>query len=245
MESSPRFEVVRTGEVGSRLVTGLATPGLAGLTAADHLARRDDAVRVGHVRSRGLPDVTPFSDGRPRHPSRLYALPDADLTVLVSEVFVPTALAEPLTDALVRFADEAGVEETTLLHGVPYPHGPDEHAVFAVATDGHRARRRPDAPPPLAGGFLDGVPGDLLARGLEGGPPAGTLVTPTHPPGPDFDAAIRLLEAVGSLFDLGVDPAALHERSAATRREYEQLAERLRALQTDETTEYGADRMYG
>ena len=245
MSQAPRFEIRRTDEsVGSRLVVGLATPGLAGLTAADHLASRPEARQVGHLTAHGLPEVTPFTDGRPRHPSRLYALPEADLTVLVSEGFVPLPAAEPVTAALTEFVTEREVEEVTLLHGVPYPHGPTEHAVFHVATDAYRERRLDDGVPPLAGGFLDGVPGDLLARGLDDGPPTGVLVTPAHPPGPDFEAAIRLLETVDDLFGVASDVDALHERSAATRLQYEQLADRMRALAEAEQTAYGEDRMY-
>jgi uncharacterized protein len=246
VSTDPDFELRRTGEpVGSRLVVGPATPGLAGLTAADHLVSREDARQVGHLTARGLPDVTPFTDGRPRHPSRLYALPDADLTVLVSEVFVPLSAAEPLADALGAFVADAGVEEVAVLHGVPYPHGPSEHDTYHVATDDYRERRLDGSVPPLPGGFLDGVPGELLARGLDDGPPTGVLVTPAHLPGPDFDAAIRLLTALDGLYGVDGDVAALAARSAETRRQYEQLAERMRALGEAETTEYGEDRMYG
>jgi uncharacterized protein len=246
MAATPRFEVRQTGKpVGSQLVVGLVTPGLAGLTAADHLASGSDARQVGHVVSHGIPGVTPFTDGRPRHPSRLYTLPAADVTVLVSEVFVPLGAAELLSSAVAEFVADTDVEEVTVLHGVPYPHGPTEHAVFHVATDGYRERRLDGTVAPLAGGFLDGVPGDLLRRGMDGGPPTGVLVTPAHPPGPDFEAAIRLLGAVDGLFGVASDVDALRQRSEATRLQYEQLAERMRTLTESETAEYGADRMYG
>jgi uncharacterized protein len=246
--ADPRFDLRTTGDpLGSRLVVGPATPGLAGLTATDHLVSRagGDARQVGHLTAHGLPDVTPFTDGQPRHPSRLYALPGADLTVLVSEVFVPLPAAEPLADALSGFAAEAGIAEVTVLHGVPYPHGPSEHETYHVATDDHRARGPNGSVPPLPGGFLDGVPGELLARGLDDGPPTGALVTPAHLPGPDFDAALRLLGAVGDLYGVDYDAEALQRRSEETRQQYEQLAERMRALADDESTEYGEDRMYG
>jgi uncharacterized protein len=244
MSQAPRFAVQTTDDTpGSRLVVGLATPGLAGLTAVDHLARTD-AREVGHVAAAGLPTATPFTDGVPRRPSRLYALPDADLTVLVSEVVVPPTATAALADALTAFADEAGVEEVTVLHGVPYPHGPSEHAVFHVATEAYRERRLDDRLPPLGGGFLDGLPGDLLRRALDDGPPTGVLVTPAHLPGPDFEAAIRLLDAVADLFGAATDADDLRERSAATRAEYEALADRMRAMAASEQSDYGTDRMY-
>jgi len=79
-------------------------------------------------------------------------------------------------------------------------------------------------------------------------PPVGVLVTPTHPPGPDFDAAIRLLEGLGSVHDVAVPTTELERRSAATRRHYELLAQRVQSLREGEEAtgrrEYPDDRMY-
>jgi len=143
--------------------------------------------------------------------------------------------------------DDHGIEEVTALQGVPFPHGPDEHAVFSVATEDYRERHREDEPiPPLGGGFFDGIPGELMTRGLEGDVPAvGTLVTPSHPPGPDFDGALLVLAAVETLYD--VDASELERRSEELRRRYEELAERMQALSEGDAglgRDYPEDRMY-
>ncbi|MFC7235762.1 proteasome assembly chaperone family protein [Halosegnis marinus] len=254
MTREPSFEVVTADgtEPGSRLLVGTAGVGVAGLTAADHFVTHAETERLGHVRSRNLPDITPFTDGQPRHPIRLYGVPDADVTVLVSEVFFPVEVADPLADALFDWADERGIEETTVLHGAPFPHSETEHRVFHVATEAYRSRHFPEEEPdigPLAGGFFDGVVGELLARSLDGdAPPAGVLVTPTHLPGPDFDAALRLLDALEPVYGIEVDESALRERAAETKQYYADLAERMAALQEGTSggdgREYPGDRMY-
>jgi uncharacterized protein len=236
----PKFSVeAETGVDAETLVVGTATPALAGLTATDYLVDDRAAEQVGHVDLRGYPTLAPFEDGRPRHHTRLYDL--GTVAALVGELFVPLAAVEPFADALWEWVDDAGVEEVVVLHGVPFPHGPEDHAVFAVGTD--RFREDLEGIEPLSGGVLDGVAGELVARGLEPGASAvGAYVTPVHPPGPDFEAAILLLGALAGSHDLAVDVAGLQERSAELRAYYEELASRLEAVEGGR--EESEDRMY-
>jgi len=252
MPGEPAFEVVLDADLDDVLVVGIAELGVGGLTAVDHCVSHLESTPVGHVRSRNLPDLTPFSDGVPRRPMRLYSLDGTGVTVLISEVFLPVWVAEPLADALIDAATERGVEEITVLNGGQFPHRETEHAVYHVATDGYRERHfgaEGANVPPLAGGFFDGVISELLVRGLDGGaPPVGVLVTPTHPPGPDLDAALRFLDALESMYDLSVDETELRERSEEMKRYYEELGQRLQTLQEEETPyrarDFPEDRMY-
>ena len=237
-------------EAGNTLVVGQSHPGMAGVTAADYLVRHLEGTEIGHVAPEGLPAIAPFEDGVPRHHSRLYSLDDAQLTVLVGELFIPVGVARSYTDALLEWADEQGVEEVAVLHGVPYPHGPEQHQVFHVATPGYRDRRfSEDAFQPLKGGFLDGVVGELVTRSLdETAPETGVFITPTHPPGPDIDASLKLLAALESLYGFDVDETELRERGEQVKQYYEQLTERMEAMaERDESLpshDYPEDRMY-
>jgi uncharacterized protein len=223
---------------------------MVGLTAVDYLVTHAETSQIGHVRAHGLPDVTPFADGVPRHPTRLYDVAGVDATVLLSEVFLPVGAAEPFVDGLLSFVEEAGIEEVTVVYGVPFPHGPDEHAVFSVATDRYRERTLADTGiTPLRGGFFDGLVGEVVARGLdEDGPAVGVLVTPSHPPGPDLDAAILVLDAVETLFGVEVDEAELRSRADEIRRQYLELADRIQSLGDADlplsAREYPEDRMF-
>jgi uncharacterized protein len=253
MSAIPTFEfsVADDVDVGSRLVVGTAHPGMVGLSAVDYLVTHAESTQVGAVTARGLPDITPFTDGRPRYPTRLYTVADADLTVLLSEVFLPVGVGEPFVDGLLSFVDGHGIEEVTVVHGVPFPHGPDEHAVFYVATDGHRTGDLERAGVgPLRGGFFDGAVGELVSRGLDdAAPPVGVLVTPAHPPGPDLDGALLVLEAVSELYRVTVDEAELRQRADELRRHYQELADRMQSLAESElplsSREYPEDRMFG
>ncbi len=252
MPGEPAFEMVLEGDLDGALVVGMAELGVGELTTVDYCATNMESTPIGHVRSRNLPDLTPFSDGVPRQPMRLYSLDGTGVSVLVSEVFLPVWVAEPLADALIETATDQGVEEITVLNGSQFPHRESEHAVYHVATDEYRDRHfggeDPELPP-MAGGFFDGVISELLVRGLEGeAPSVGVLVTPTHPPGPDLDAALRFLDALETIYGLEVDETELRERAAETKRYYEELAQRMQALREEETPYLGRDfpedRMY-
>jgi uncharacterized protein len=256
MTEDPGFEVVLTDETppGERLVVGMAGVGVAGLTATDYLVNNVETTEIGHVRTRNLPDITPFSAGRPRHPIRLYSTTDSGVTVLISEVFLPVWVADPLADAVLEWTATAGVTSVTALHGAPFPHQEHEHVVSHVATDAYRdLYLGPDGGAadigPLPGGFFDGLLGELLIRSLDAvAPPTGVLVTPTHPPGPDLEAAIRLLGALESVCDITVDEGELRDRAAEMERYFDELAERMQALQGGEATtdasEYPSNRMF-
>jgi len=235
---------------GTTLVVGQSHFGLAGVTAADYLVRHLESTEVGHVTAESLPAIAPFEAGVPRHHSRLYDLDDHPVTVLVGELFVPVPAAREYADAVLEWTSERAIEEIVVLHGVPFPHGPEEHEVFYVATSEFAERRLADQSlQPLKGGFLDGVVGELVTRGLEETTPdTGVLTTPTHPPGPDVDAALKLLAAVENLYGFDVDETELRESGEQLQQHYEQLADRMAAIAEGEegagSRDYPEDRMY-
>lgn len=251
MASEPfEIDVSSDATPGEVLLVGLSHLGMAGLTAADYLVRKLRTEEIGHVSAEELPAITPFEDGTPRHHTRLYTHTDSDVSVLVGELFVPVWAARSFVDALLEWVDAHGIEEIVLLHGVPFQHGPEEHAVHYVAAEPYRRERLADVElPPLKGGLLDGVPGELVERNLQGqAPPVGVYVTPTHPPGPDFEAAIAFLEAVERVYGVAVDGKELAKRSEEFKQYYADLADRIETLEEEGSRtgarDYPEDRMY-
>lgn len=244
-ESGPTFDVERdAGDVSSRLVLGLSEFGLAGLTAVDYLVTQLDLERTGRVLVEGLPAITPFAEGVPRHHTRLFSRDDLDLTVVVGELFVPANAAEPFSEAVLEWSGEARVEEAVVLSGVPITHGPEEHRASYVATPDFRDARLSDTGiTPMGGGFLDGVNGALMARGLDSDLRTCLLTTPVHAQAPDADAALRLLEAFLSIYDLEVDLGPMTEFAARVSEHYEELSARMQAAR-EEAESVPEDRMY-
>ncbi|QZX99586.1 proteasome assembly chaperone family protein [Halobaculum rubrum] len=276
------FHVATDRAPASTVVAGFSQYGLAGLTAADFLVDHLALEQTGHLRAEGLPTVTPFENGRPRHPTRLFSRDDLDVTVLVGELFVPNSLAEPFSQAVLDWTERGNVEEFAVLSGAPFPHGPAEHRAFYVASDDYRAVHFPDDPAvsddpatgdapdasddsavdedpaevagaatpdtadpdtvrPMTNGFLDGTNAALMARSMESDLRGCVYVTPVHRQVPDVDAAVRLVEAVEEVYELGVDTGPLEAFASQIGEYYRGLAERLEEHADEEQP---SDRMY-
>ncbi|WP_232702424.1 proteasome assembly chaperone family protein [Halobacterium wangiae] len=238
----PDFHFTHDAPPNEALLCGFSEFGLAGLTAADYLVDHLDLEQTGHVAVESLPAITPFENGVPRHHTRFFSKPDVDVTVLVGELFIPLPAAEPFARSLLAWIDENDVGEVAVLSGVPVAHGPDEHRAFYIATEDYRDARLVDADVPAMGnGFLDGVNAELLARGLDSNLRACTYTTPVHAQVPDVEAAIRLVDAASSVYDLDVDTGPLKAFAAEVAQHYENLSERIRSHAEEERSE---DRMY-
>ncbi|MFC6724556.1 proteasome assembly chaperone family protein [Halobium palmae] len=237
----PDFTVSHDSSPSGTLLAGFSEFGLAGLTAVDFLVDHLDLEQTGHIAAEGLPSITPFVEGRPRHHTRLYSREDLDVTVLVGELYVPPAVAETFSDAVLDWTEGNGVREVAVLCGVPVPHGPEGHRTFYVASDDYRERRLDDADvPPMGNGFLNGTRAALMERGLTS--PLGVCVylTPVHGQAPDVEAAIRLVETVERVYGLGVDPEPLEAFAEQVGQYYAELADQMEQREP----EGFEDRMY-
>lgn len=238
----PTFDV-QLDDPTDTVVAGFAEFGLAGLTAADYLVEQLDLSEVGYIAVDQLPAVTPFDDGTPRHHTRLFSRSDLELTVLVGELFVPPFAAEAFGDEIVGYAAERDVEEVVVLSGVPVAHGPEDHRAFYVATEDYQEARLTDdeAVAPMSGGFLSGMNGAVMQRGIDSPLRTCVLTTPVHARAPDVDAALRLLEAVDSVYEFGLDTGPLKTFAEEVAKQYEELAARLEERREEMTLD---DRMY-
>ncbi|MFB6300748.1 MAG: proteasome assembly chaperone family protein [Halobacteriales archaeon] len=236
------FRISQDAAPSETLIAGFSHFGLAGLTAVDYLVDHLELVETGHVTTSDLPSITPFENGVPRHHSRLFSRSDLDITVLVNELFIPVWAADQFSNAILEWTDANDVEEITVLSGIPVSHGPDDHRAFYVATpDYHDARLSDVDIPPMGNGFLDGINASLIDRGMESSLRTGVFITPVHAQNPDVEAALRLLDAFRSAYDIEIDTEPLEAFAAEVQQYYADLAERLDAV---EDTQRPDDRMY-
>ena len=239
------FEITHESKPSEVLIAGFSNVGLAGLTAADFLVTHLELVETGHVDAHALPSITPFVNGRPRHHTRLFSTDEIDLTVLVSELFVPIEAANSFSQAVLGWVEDNGVEEVVVFSGVPIPHGPEEHRTFYVATEDYPEHRLTDANvPPMGSGFLDGVNGALVERGMNSDLRVSIIVTPVHRRTPDVEAAIRLVETVTTMYDVPVDVSPLETFARELTQYYTELHDRLEKESDRTDRSLGEDRMF-
>ncbi|MFB6220972.1 MAG: proteasome assembly chaperone family protein [Halolamina sp.] len=237
------FTVEQSAPPSDALLCGFTNYGLAGLTAVDFLTDQLGLENTGHVTTAGLPSITPFEAGTPTHHTQLFSKSGLDLTILKSELFVPPALGKPLGDEILDWTETNGVDDVAVLEGIRLQHGPEGHQTYFVATEDYQKRRLADSEvTPMARGFLDGVNGALVERGIDSSLGVGVYITPVHEQMPDVEAALRLVETVNDVYDLGVDTGPLEAFAAEVTRYYTELAERYR--EEAEKADAPADRMY-
>lgn len=240
--SRPSFEITHAARPADQLIAGFSSFGLAGLTAVDFLVDQLGLEETGYISTEQLPAITPFENGTPRHHTRLFSAPTVDFTVLVNELFVPLWATDPFAEAILEWTEADGVEEVTVLSGVPIPHGPEEHRVFYVATQDYQDTLLAETDTPAMGtGFLDGVNASLIGRGMDSALRVGVFLTPVHPTVPDVEAALRLIETLADLYTLDIDTTALEQFADNVEQYYRDLESRLESIPPAETPE---DRMY-
>jgi len=239
----PSFEVYEDESTDADvLLAGFSEYGLAGLTAVDYLVDHLDMTDRGHVTTPDLPTITPFDQGTPRHPIRLFGHDDLPIAVLVGELPVPLMAARSFSSALLDWTEAAGVGEIAVLSGVPMAHTESDHRTFYVATEDYRQHRLADADvPPMGSGFTDGVKASLLSQGMESALRVCVYTTPAHPQTPDVPAALRMIETIDEVYGLDVDTGPLEDFAADVEQYYAELAEHVQRTQEEQLPE---DRMY-
>jgi len=239
---TPAVSVSEDRPLDGPIVAGFSEFGLAGLTAVDYLVEQYELPTAGHVRTDGLPSITPFTEGRPRHPTRLHGGDAAPVDALIGEQVVPIWAADDIGESITAWLETSAVEEVCVLSGVPIVHGPDDHRTFWIATEDFEERRVAGTDlPAMPNGFLDGVAASLLERAIGADVAVGVLVTPVHPRAPDAEAALRLLEGLVAAYDLEIDTGPLEDFAEDVRGYYEGLAARIEAEPDRDRPE---DRMY-
>ena len=239
--NKPMFSIEHRSKPSDVLITGFSAHGLAGLTAANYLVDCLSLREEGYIRVEELPSITPFEQGQPRHPIRLYSKPSVNITILVSELFVPASFGALLSSEILEWTEKHDVSEITIPTGVPIPHGPDGHQTYYIATSDYQQRRLTDTNiPPMGSGFLDGINAALIEQGMESSLGVGLLVTPVHAQTPDVEAAIRLVETITEIYELDIDASPLEAFAAEVSEYYNELAHRMEEPQAD----VPEDRMY-
>lgn len=230
----PSFNVSSESDVSDSLIVGFSSFGLAGLTAVDYLVDQLDLGEIGHVTAAGLPTITPFEEGVPHHPTRLFSREDLDVTVLVGELFVPAFAGEALSNAVLDWTERESVDDVAVLSGAPVPHSHEEHLTYYVATEDYKRQRLGESEiPPMGRGFLDGPNAALVERGMTSSLGVGVYITPVHQQAPDIEAAIRLVETVSDVYELDVDSGPLRKFAEEVQQYYSGLAERMEAREED------------
>ena len=221
------------------LVEGLPGAGLVGKIAADHLIETLDMEYYGSFHCEGLPRVAVYEgdSSAVRPPVRLYADEATDLLALQSDVPVSPTQASEFANCVTAWIDSNDVLPIYLSGLAEEKDGSPE--LYGIATgNAEPILDEVGIVPPRGGGMVTGPTGALIHRATETDLDSVGLIVQTEPQFPDPEAARTVLEyGVGPIADIDVDTDRLVERADEIQNAREQLAERLRDVDRDESTQ--------
>ncbi len=207
----------------------LAFPGLGlvGTISGRYLVEKLGLKWTGYVHSRSLPPVGKVKEGKLLYPINVFS--GEDIHVILSEVGIPEEEVWELAGAIVSKARKDGAKIIYILSGVLMPGG---EGVFGIPSN-QVARKvmEENNIKPIENGVITGVSAAVLLLARESGVPALLVLGPASNR-QDFEASIRVVDAISRLTGKEVPLEELREMAHKYEHEIRMLQKKLETPQT-------------
>jgi uncharacterized protein len=186
--------------IGGAVIEGFPGAGLAGTISSTCLISSLQLPLVGELRSPHFPALATVSDKRAQAPARVYADEKLKLTIFLGD-FVPAQFATyEMASAIVDWAKRKECSFIVTSYSVPVGVEVAEHELTAVVNNAPAEDIIKRAGIPLADLVaVGGTAGRLLLQGREAGIPVIALLVKAHKELQDYEAGMKLAEALMKL----------------------------------------------
>ncbi len=203
-ESERGIKIISRGEPaklsGGVVIEGFPESGFAGTIASSCLVASLKLALVAEMSSDHFPPLATVMDGRLQAPARIYADTSNNIAIFLGDFVLGQRASNAMAKTIVGWAKEKGCAFVLSLFSTPLQEGTEEHEVSAVVNNQGAEEIVGRASIPLAKlTAVGGVSGRLLLEGREAGVPVVTLLVKTHKGIEDFEAGIKLAEAIMKL----------------------------------------------
>ena len=237
------------------LIAGFPGPGLVGSISTSYIINRLRMQQIACVESDFIVPGVIYTEGKLRHPFRLYSNEEGSVCVLVCEAPIMIQGMHSVLDTVTKWALNNKVSQVMVLDGIAVEGIPNlERKPIIMSSDGEVADAAsliPDTEeepndkevqteygaeqniyPSTA--FIGGLAGGLLSSCLSNGLASKALFILSTRGIPDPEGAAILLESLDKITDeksLEIDTQHLRKQGAALRRRMEKIIQSLRGQQ--------------
>ena len=237
------------------LIAGFPGPGLVGSISTSYIINRLRMQQIACVESDFIVPGVIYTEGKLRHPFRLYSNEEGSVCVLVCEAPIMIQGMHSVLDTVTKWALNNKVKQVMVLDGIAVEGIPNlERKPIIMSSDGEVADAAsliPDTEeepndkevqteygaerniyPTTA--FIGGLAGGLLSSCLSNGLASKALFISSTRGIPDAEGAAILLESLDKITDeksLEIDTQHLRKQGAALRRRMEKIIQSLRGQQ--------------
>jgi len=245
---APEAQVVQTRDIKMDqplLICGFPSAGVVGTIAASAIIEQFEMEEIAHIRSKYMPSAAVFIDGRLRHPFRIYASEKRNLLVVMTELPVAEEGMYHVSSILLDWASSIGVKETVVIDGIPVQGLPADRKVLYAAEESKLKDLQEDKEMEiLKKGIITGIAGSILSETLCRDMVGFALLTPALIMIPDPEGAVKLLQALNRLYDVGVKVEELQKSGDIIREKMGEVAENVEGMRRGQAARKGYERMF-
>lgn len=234
---APEAKIVETEEVELNqplLISGFVGAGLVGPIAVNHILEQLEMKEIAHVKSRYLPPAAVFTEGKLRHPFRIYANSDGSVCAMICEVPLRSDGLYPIAHTLLDWAEGKGMKEVIVLEGAPVKGIPKERSSYCAAEANKCKKLQEKGIEILTKGLIGGIAGSILSECMTRKIVGITILTPAVAFIPDPEGGATLLEALNKAYDLEIDTSELLSKAKDIKKRLKEVAQQYRRARRSE-----------
>ncbi|MFX1449505.1 MAG: proteasome assembly chaperone family protein [Promethearchaeota archaeon] len=207
-----------TGMKPQSIMIGFPDVGLVGLISCMHIIETLKLPEKGHVESDLFPPLVVMHGGKFQSPLRIYS--NEEITVVISEIPIPTEAINPLARALVKWLKSKNIKHVISLYGIPLPNrlNIESPATFANSNDVKHEKLLKDKDiKAIDTGILAGMHAAIVWEAVKQELPIIALGVETFANYPDPQASANLITDLNKIIGSNIDIQELLDKAEELR----------------------------
>ncbi|HVB11538.1 MAG TPA: proteasome assembly chaperone family protein [Nitrososphaerales archaeon] len=236
-------ELVKTKFNDPIVFGGFLGPGFVGPVAAGYMIEKLNLHEIAHVRSQHIPPVAVFIGAKLRHPFRIYSDANGKVIVMTCEMPIMMEGLYEISSVLLDWFEQIKAKEVILLEGLGVNGIPVEREPVFVADESKSEFLLKKGIKPMESALISGVGGSILNQCLTRKVTGLSLMTVASVDMPDPGAALTIVNAINTVYGLGIPTDELEESSKRLNEQLGKLSDQYKKL--SESAQEPDKRLYG